>query len=147
MLSSARRGIKGTSAYNKVMGEPQRAFVLLRHETSDGVHWDLMLDSGVSLATWQLTEDPTRVPPELGLSGEGIPARRLPEHRRAYLDYEGPVSANRGQVTRVDRGTCSLARDEPQSYAVRLAGEVLTGVFEFRVEVAGSNLWRFVRVG
>jgi hypothetical protein len=128
------------------MGEPERAFVLLRHETSDGVHWDLMLDTGASLITWQLAEDPTRLPPEVDPVGEGIPARRLPEHRRAYLDYEGPVSRNRGQVTRVDRGTSWLVHEEPQSYAVKLAGERLTGVFEFRVERAGSSPWRFMRM-
>ncbi len=129
------------------MGEPERAFVLLRHETSDGVHWDLMLDVGASLTTWQLTEDPTREEEGGRADSGGIPARRLPDHRRAYLDYEGPVSGNRGQVTRVEQGTHLLVRDEPQSYAVKLMSERLTGLFEFRIEATGSNRWHFVRVG
>ena len=147
MLSAARRSIKGTSAYNKAMGELDRAFVLLRHETSAGVHWDLMLDTGSALATWQLGEDPTELTRGAEADMEGIPARRLPEHRRAYLEYEGPVSGNRGQVTRVDRGTCSFVRDEPQSCVVTLAGTLLTGTFELKVEATDSNLWRFGRAG
>lgn len=146
MLSLPGSGIKGTSAYNNGMGEPERAFVVLRHETREGVHWDLMLDTGGSLATWKLAEDPTKLSPQAEPGAKGVPARRLPDHRRAYLDYEGPVGGNRGQVTRVDRGTCKLVRDDPQSYAVRLAGERLTGLFEFRVEATGSDLWHFVRV-
>lgn len=29
----------------------------------------------------------------------------LGDHRRAYLAYEGPISGNRGTVTRIDQGT------------------------------------------
>ena len=32
-------------------------------------------------------------------------AEVLPDHRLAYLDYEGPISGDRGSVTRWDRGT------------------------------------------
>ena len=128
------------------MGEPQRAFVLLRHETSDGVHWDLMLEAGASLTTWQLAEDPTRGTEGRRADSGGIRARRLPDHRRAYLEYEGPVSGDRGHVTRVERGTCLLVGDGPQSYVVKLSGERLTGVFEFKVEAADPGLWHFRRV-
>ncbi len=36
--------------------------------------------------------------------GAHIAALALPEHRLAYLDYEGPVSGNRGSVKRWDAG-------------------------------------------
>lgn len=34
-----------------------------------------------------------------------IPTTRLPDHRRRYLDYEGPISNNRGNVTQIACGT------------------------------------------
>ncbi|WP_146439947.1 hypothetical protein [Crateriforma conspicua] len=33
-----------------------------------------------------------------------ITATRLPDHRTKYLEYEGPISGNRGSVRRVDSG-------------------------------------------
>jgi hypothetical protein len=84
-------------------------FVILRHELEGEVHWDLMLDDDQaaghsdddrSLLTWSLSENP--------LAAHGadtvIPARRLADHRRLYLDYEGPISGNRGTVTRIEQG-------------------------------------------
>jgi hypothetical protein len=36
--------------------------------------------------------------------GDAMPAQRLPDHRRAYLQYEGPVSGDRGDVVRLRDG-------------------------------------------
>jgi len=33
------------------------------------------------------------------------PIVRTPDHRAMYLDYEGPISGNRGTVRRVDAGS------------------------------------------
>jgi len=145
MLSAARRGIKDTSAYNAGMGEPERAFVLLRHQTSEGVHWDLMLDIGPSLATWQLGEDPA-----VRLSrptDEGIPARLLAEHRRDYLDYEGPVSRNRGHVTRADRGTYTSLTREAAAWTFTLVGEGLSGRFRLSATRPEADEWLLQRLG
>lgn len=61
-------------------------------------HFDLMLESGESLRTWAVDRWPLNV-------GESCAALPLANHRIAYLDYEGPVSGDRGQVTRVEHGT------------------------------------------
>lgn len=37
--------------------------------------------------------------------GEKIPMVRLPDHRRRYLDYEGPISNDRGDVIQIACGT------------------------------------------
>ncbi len=60
-------------------------------------HWDLLIEAGAVCRTWRLLDDP---------AGPG-PWRAEPiaDHRLHYLDYEGPVSGNRGHVTRWDRGT------------------------------------------
>ncbi len=70
-------------------------FVLLEHD-HPVLHWDLMLETGAALRTWRLA-----APPRLGTA---IAAMALGDHRLAYLDYEGPVSGQRGTVTRWDHG-------------------------------------------
>ena len=71
-------------------------FVILEHDHPH-LHWDLMLETGTVLRTWRLAE-----PPE---PGKTVAAEPLGEHRLTYLDYEGPVSGNRGQVRRWEFGT------------------------------------------
>lgn len=71
-------------------------FVVLQHDWPQ-LHWDLMLENGASLRTWRLSEAPHPRHP--------IALVRLPPHRSIYLDYEGPVSGDRGTVRRVLAGT------------------------------------------
>jgi hypothetical protein len=93
-------------------------FVILEHD-HPFLHWDLMLETGDVLRTWRLAH-----PPEPGRS---IKATALGDHRRMYLDYEGPVSGDRGQVTRWDGGTFQWKNNKPNLVAVQLEGERLKG--------------------
>ncbi|MDP7275841.1 MAG: DNA polymerase ligase N-terminal domain-containing protein [Planctomycetaceae bacterium] len=72
-------------------------FVILSHDRPFQ-HWDLLLeiDAGSPLLTWRILDDPGE--------GTGWRAEPLPDHRREYLDYEGPISGDRGTVTRWDAG-------------------------------------------
>lgn len=70
-------------------------FVILEHD-HPALHWDLMLEVGDVLQTWRLARAPER--------GRDIEATPLGGHRRMYLDYEGPVSGDRGTVKRWDAG-------------------------------------------
>ncbi|HKI33113.1 MAG TPA: hypothetical protein VKA46_14775, partial [Gemmataceae bacterium] len=63
------------------------------------------------------------------------------DHRRTYLDYEGPVSGGRGTVTRWDAGTCTW-EEEGEGVAIRLEGARLRG--PARVEADGAGGWRLV---
>ena len=93
-------------------------FVLLEHNW-DGVHWDLMLETGAVLRTWAI-DAPL-------VAGTELAARALPDHRRHYLDYEGAVSGNRGTVRRVDAGTYSVLEWADTRVRVRLQGSQLVG--------------------
>ena len=42
---------------------------------------------------------------------------KQPDHRRHYLQHQGPISGNRGVVTQVARGTCTVAIGE---YSIEL---------------------------
>ncbi len=111
-------------------------FVILSHElppdSERADHFDLMLESDPEgpLATWEL--------PEFPCVGEEYAARQLPPHRRAYLDYEGPMSNNRGHVTRVASGTCEWLTPT----RLKLTGEQLTAVLTIESIPDDSELSR-----
>jgi hypothetical protein len=71
-------------------------FAILEHDHPE-LHWDLLLERGPVLRAWRLAQPPTQI-------GQTIAAVALAEHRLVYLDYEGPVSGNRGTVRRWDHG-------------------------------------------
>lgn len=110
------------------MPEAQSRYVILHHCLPDGsCHWDLCLEQGHTLATWQLAAHPARL-----ASGEiaEITARRIADHRLAYLDYQGPISGGRGHVTRVDRGSCQTDSQRSDRWRVRFRGSVMIGNYE-----------------
>ena len=93
-------------------------FVVLWHtlpvENNRPAHFDLMLEAGESLRTWAIE----RFPP----AGEMVSALPLPPHRLDYLTYEGPVSQNRGEVTRWDSGSYAVISDSPTQFCAMLQG-------------------------
>ncbi len=102
-------------------------FALLRHELPDAEsakqvgrpsHWDLLLERDAGCWTWALEHLPA------GLRGMADPAtvmaRRLPDHRKLYLDYEGPVSGERGFVRRELDGECEWMEQEDFRIRLRL---------------------------
>lgn len=110
-------------------------FVILRHDAPNGVHFDLMLESGSVLKTWALPQ-----PPEVGMEME---CEALGDHRLAYLDYEGPISGGRGTVTRWDRGTYAIQRQSDAEWLLDLAGQQINGLATLRRSADVPNRWLF----
>jgi hypothetical protein len=106
-------------------------YVILRHDHPE-VHWDFMLEREGVLRTWRL---PT--PPMPGT----MEAVALPDHRLAYLDYEGPVSGGRGAVACWDRGVYELLEATADGGQARLIGDVLRALASWR-RVEGTR-WQF----
>jgi hypothetical protein len=114
-------------------------FVVLEHTGTPtykpGIHWDLMLEVGESLRTWELNEVPT--------PGATVLAAPLPDHRPDYLQYEGPISGERGTVRRFDCGTYETVGENQVELEVRLEGERLQGRLHLRPDRADSGgPWR-----
>ncbi len=106
-------------------------FVILRHTGVPTPHYDLMIESapGSPLLTWRVLTPPeawTRL----------LTAARLPDHRAAYLNYEGPISAGRGAVRRIDTGNAWLL-DAGTPSLVRLEGGIVKG--EYRLAEPPAN--------
>jgi hypothetical protein len=111
-------------------------FVILRHEmpagSSRASHWDLMFERGSALRTWAVESDPGTGPQR---------ALLLPDHRLDYLEYEGPVSGERGTVTRWDRGEYAVEAESPDALSVTVRGVRLVGRMTFR-HSAVDHSWR-----
>lgn len=93
-------------------------FVVLVHEWN-GTHWDFLVEDGEALRTWAIDEP--IVP------GAILKARALPPHRPIYLDYEGPISGDRGHVRRLDRGEAAVVAWSDDRVELVLDGDQLNG--------------------
>lgn len=80
------------------------------------------------------------------MAGVGIAAKQLQDHRLAYLDYEGPVSGDRGCVQRVDRGLWLPLEQTPSRWTFRLNGSLLIGRFELKAEDESPGQWTVYRL-
>lgn len=117
-----------------------RQFVILRHDHPQ-LHWDLMLEEESVLKTWRLNEPPA-IDPTSDESSIDLVAEALPDHRLVYLDYEGPVSGDRGEVLQWDRGTFSLLERSDDSIVALLTGEELAGRVTLK-KTEQENQWSF----
>ena len=111
-------------------------FVILHHRLRDGEHWDLMLEHGDVLLTWQLLREP------VDASSFPIPARRIGDHRKAYLEYEGSVTRGRGTVRRIDAGNVEIAFTDNDHVQLAVAGTRLRG--RFVLELVRGEDWLLV---
>ena len=100
-------------------------FAVLLHD-HPFLHWDFLLEQGESCRTWRLLKSPD--------APGDIPAEAIADHRLMYLDYEGPVSGDRGMVTQWDTGTFEWLVDGDDLVEVRLTGRKLIGLARFQRE-------------
>ncbi len=110
-------------------------FALLIHDSPRGLHYDFFLEEGDVLKTWSLTHLP-----EPGLE---IACDALADHRSMYLDYEGPISAGRGTVTRWDQGTFVIESRSDDAIIAEVEGAKLTGRVELRRPPGSLKQWQF----
>lgn len=107
---------------------PPRMVVLL-HELPDGSsHFDWMIEGPQRIPAPPSPEDRclitfrTAVRPDeaaAGPAGGTFEAERLADHRRAYLDFEGPLTDNRGHVRRLASGTVEALLNEATIFRLR----------------------------
>ncbi len=106
-------------------------FVVLKHETASGAHFDLMLENERALLTYSFAAFPE----------PGASCDRLADHRIDYLDYEGNVLGGRGAVTRVESGTFDLLSSGDSAVFAFLRGERLRGAV--RLIRRHEDAWTF----
>jgi len=135
VVSQHTRPEDATLSVNLPSGRPLR-FVVLSHDWPEP-HWDLLVEpqpGAERVATWALNALPgaTRL--------EGL-AERLPDHRRHYLDYEGPVEGDRGTVSRVIAGSLTVVLNDVELHFD------MNGVDRHGVAILGRlRFWRDERL-
>lgn len=109
-------------------------FVVLFHamppDSPRRSHCDLMLEMGHVLWTWELPQWPPTA---------GTQAIRLPDHRRDYLEYEGPLTGGRGSVRRLERGTYRILAHNRQRLIVQILGQQHRGHLFLEALPAGGR--------
>ncbi len=112
-------------------------FVILHHEYPAGharrAHWDLMLEWGEALRTWAVASEPGEA--------SGVEGEPLPDHRLIYLEYEGPISGDRGTVAQWDAGDYLVEREAEGELKIQLSGRRLRGQLSLHRE-ADDHFWR-----
>lgn len=96
-------------------------FVILHHTGHGCEHWDLMIEHKNALLAWQLLGEPN------GLASLPIDARRIGNHRKHYLEYEGAVSQGRGTVRRIESGTIKIEKLTGETCHFTAEGVLISG--------------------
>lgn len=94
-----------------------------------------MLEEGGALKTWSLSQAPK--------PGFEIEVKALGDHRLVYLEYEGPLSGDRGSVARWDQGTYEVQQQSEAEWNIHLKGEKLQGRALLRKISDLEDGWRF----
>jgi hypothetical protein len=96
-------------------------YIILEHDWPSR-HWDFLLECGDVLRAWRLLAEPR--------AEEPISVEPNFDHRLLYLDYEGPLSGDRGGVIRWDAGIFEWIANDRNFVKVKLSGGKLTGIFQ-----------------
>ncbi len=112
-------------------------FVILHHTDFGEPHFDVMFAVGDVLRTWQVPADPRELP-----VGQSLSATALPDHRIAYLTYEGPISRNRGCVERMLAGTYDSDGWEAETICLELDGGACCQTVTLMGDGSGGWCWR-----
>ena len=114
-------------------------YVILYHQRSspdaEFTHWDLMLESAGVLRTWKIHQQPLPTRP--------LTATALADHRIDYLDYEGPISRDRGHVCQWDYGTFEgPVPTDCVPFSVRLEGRAFSGTLSLQPHLQKQEEWQ-----
>jgi len=121
-----------------------RRAVALWHRLADGsAHFDWLSERDTPGDPDDRSLIAFRVDRRVDRLGEGeFAACRLEDHRRLYLDYQGPIAGDRGEATRLATG--QIVELEEQKGSIRVIVDWGAGPVRFVGEaVDDSNRWRF----
>jgi hypothetical protein len=124
-----------------------RPTVELLHSLPDGTHhvdWLIASDAlgQRPLLTFRLPRGIEDMTPD-----EPVEILRLADHRPHYLDYEGPISGDRGSVRRLWRGVVTAVTSVPggmwpsHEISMRSAGRGLQSQIVVRLQCIGGARW------
>lgn len=98
-------------------------FVVQKHLTPEGIHWDFMLSMGDVLWTWRIGVPPNEI------SRHPISIEKIADHPLRFLTYEGPVQNNTAAVQIADSGDYRFVHRDKKTLDIELNGTILYGRF------------------
>ena len=106
---------------------PQLRYAVLQHDGVLPPHFDLMFETDPRslLSTWRSQTWPIL---------SSTPLLKVADHRREFLTFEGPLTGNRGSVTRVISGYYRLERPTPGLWQMTFRDYLGFVKLEFRKE-------------
>jgi len=89
-------------------------YVVLHHTGIDDPHYDLLFQwpDRPSLGSVRCSDWPPNA---------ATTFHRIADHRALYLDYEGSLTQDRGNVHRVEAGACTLETTDPAGLLLTLS--------------------------
>ena len=119
MTDGTRDMERGNGGAGEIAIGLRMRYVVLHHTGIAHPHFDLMLEppDAKALLTWRIALPPG----EWASAGVGT-AERLPDHRLVYMTFEGAISGNRGNVTRVAGGEAMVVGMDGERVRLRLEG-------------------------
>lgn len=127
-------GQRGVEGQRRVAG--QRGADDQKGKHIRGDHFDWMFEGESGLQTWS-------TPRALRRDGDdAIEATELPLHRTAYLDYEGPVSGDRGTVRRVEAGHFRFRHRSEDRWELDVQGDRVGRLVIRRSATGETAVWR-----
>ncbi|MDJ0507765.1 MAG: DNA polymerase ligase N-terminal domain-containing protein [Crocosphaera sp.] len=118
-----------------------KPFVFHFHTDYKSPHYDLMLDDGDALATWQL-----EIPLSEIVEKQTISVHKIQDHRLFYLTYEGDISGGRGKIQRIDFGYYQPLMIQVFYWDFILRGQQSTNHYQLRKINPDDNTWSLTKL-
>ena len=115
-----------------------KQFVIQKHITPDGGHWDLMLQIEDTLWTWRLHHSPEHI------QDTPIAAEKIADHPLRFLTYEGSVQNHTALVKIADKGTFRITKQTDKEIEFEADGKTLSGQFQLHLEQ--DEIWSLLRI-
>jgi len=86
-------------------------YAILWHTDIEEPHYDLMFETtpGSALSTWRSPIWPIT---------STTPLQKLRDHRRAFLNFHGSLTGDRGSVIQIATGDCEIQIDEKSGWTI-----------------------------
>lgn len=121
---------------------PMSQTVILIHTLpNEPSHFDWLIDQPEINSEHRLLSFRCQYRPDTPSSSTQL-VKHLPDHRSAYLNYEGPVSNNRGSVHRIAVGSIIELVKSAHSISILIQWDSNRNHYMLSKSAPNSNLWQ-----
>lgn len=103
-------------------------------------HWDFFLESDQRLLSWEIQPFENNLPAQ-------IQATRRKDHRIKYLDYQGPISKDRGILYAIDLGALHWETLSEDLVSGTISGKIFNGSFQIERKLNKNDPYGTEQIG